>query len=28
VPGVIAASIVVGVAWNYPLHRLYVFRRA
>ncbi len=28
VPGVIAASIVVGVAWNYPLHRLYVFRHA
>ncbi len=27
-PGVIAASIVVGLAWNYPLHRLYVFRRA
>lgn len=26
VPGVIAASILVGVAWNYPLHRLYVFR--
>jgi putative flippase GtrA len=25
VPGVIAASIVVGVLWNYPLHRLYVF---
>lgn len=25
VPGVIAASIVVGVAWNYPLHRWYVF---
>ncbi len=28
VPGVIAASVVVGVAWNYPLHRLYVFRAA
>ena len=26
VPGVIAASIVVGFAWNYPLHRCYVFR--
>jgi putative flippase GtrA len=28
VPGVIAASLVVGFAWNYPLHRLYVFRHA
>lgn len=28
VPGVILASIVVGVAWNYPLHRFWVFRRA
>lgn len=28
VPGVIAASILVGFAWNYPLHRLYVFRAA
>jgi putative flippase GtrA len=28
VPGVIAASVVVGVAWNYPLHRLFVFRHA
>jgi putative flippase GtrA len=26
VPGVIAASLLVGVAWNYPLHRWYVFR--
>lgn len=26
VPGVIAASIVVGFVWNYPLHRYYVFR--
>ncbi len=26
VPGVIGASLVVGFAWNYPLHRLYVFR--
>jgi putative flippase GtrA len=25
VPGVIAASLVVGVVWNYPLHRRYVF---
>jgi putative flippase GtrA len=28
VPGVIAASLVVGFAWNYPLHRYYVFRTA
>jgi putative flippase GtrA len=28
VPGVIAASLVVGFSWNYPLHRLYVFRAA
>jgi putative flippase GtrA len=28
VPGVIAASIVVGFAWNYPLHRWFVFRHA
>jgi putative flippase GtrA len=28
VPGVIAASIVVGFVWNYPLHRCYVFRAA
>jgi putative flippase GtrA len=28
VPGVIAASLLVGVAWNYPLHRWYVFRSA
>jgi putative flippase GtrA len=27
-PGVIAASILVGIAWNYPLHRWYVFRGA
>ena len=26
VPGVIAASLVVGFTWNYPLHRYYVFR--
>ncbi len=25
VPGVIAASVAVGFAWNYPLHRLWVF---
>lgn len=28
VPGVIAASVLVGFAWNYPLHRFYVFRSA
>jgi putative flippase GtrA len=28
VPGVIAASIAVGLVWNYPLHRWFVFRRA
>jgi len=28
IPGVIAASILVGFAWNYPLHRVYVFRSA
>ena len=28
VPGVILASVVVGIAWNYPLHRFWVFRRA
>jgi putative flippase GtrA len=28
VPGIIAASLVVGFVWNYPLHRLYVFRPA
>jgi 2-hydroxy-3-keto-5-methylthiopentenyl-1-phosphate phosphatase len=27
VPGVIAASLVVGFLWNYPLHRLFVFPR-
>jgi putative flippase GtrA len=26
VPGVIAASVIVGVLWNYPLHRYYVFQ--
>lgn len=25
IPGVIAASIVVGALWNYPMHRLFVF---
>jgi putative flippase GtrA len=24
-PGVIAASVLVGVAWNYPMHRFFVF---
>jgi putative flippase GtrA len=28
VPGVIAASLVVGIVWNYPLHRYFVFRHA
>jgi putative flippase GtrA len=28
VPGVIAASVLVAVVWNYPLHRFYVFRGA
>ncbi len=28
VPGIIAASIVVGFVWNYPLHRYFVFRHA
>ena len=27
VPGVIAASLIVGVVWNYPVHRRYVFPR-
>jgi putative flippase GtrA len=27
IPGVIAASIVIGFSWNYPMHRLYVFGR-
>lgn len=27
VPGVIAGSLVVGLCWNYPLHRYYVFRQ-
>ncbi len=26
VPGVVGASLVVGFAWNYPLHRWFVFR--
>ena len=25
IPAVIAASIVVGALWNYPMHRLFVF---
>lgn len=25
VPGVIASSIIVGIAWNYPVHRYFVF---
>ena len=25
IPGVIAASVLVGAFWNYPLHRLFVF---
>lgn len=25
--GVIIASTIIGFAWNYPMHRLYVFRR-
>ncbi len=28
VAGVIAASVAVGFAWNYPLHRLWVFPHA
>jgi hypothetical protein len=28
VPGVIAASVLVGLVWNYPVHRFYVFREA
>jgi hypothetical protein len=28
IPGAIAASVIVGVIWNYPLHRFYVFRQA
>jgi putative flippase GtrA len=24
--GVLAAAVVIGLAWNYPVHRLYVFR--
>lgn len=27
-PAVILASLVIGIAWNYPLHRLYVFSDA
>ncbi len=25
--GALAAAVLVGLAWNYPVHRLYVFRR-
>ena len=28
VPGVIGASLVIGFAWNYPMHRWYVFGRS
>jgi putative flippase GtrA len=28
VPGVVGASLLVGVVWNYPLHRNFVFRDA
>lgn len=28
VRGALAASVVVGFLWNYPMHRLYVFGRA
>jgi len=28
IPGVIGAAVLVGAAWNYPMHRLFVFRRA
>lgn len=28
VVGVVSAAIVVGLGWNYPLHRLFVFREA
>ena len=24
--GVLVAAVVIGLAWNYPMHRLYVFR--
>jgi putative flippase GtrA len=24
--GVLGAAVVIGLAWNYPMHRLYVFR--
>jgi putative flippase GtrA len=26
--GVLVAAVVVGLAWNYPMHRLFVFRSA
>ena len=25
IPGVILASVLIGLTWNYPLHRLFVF---
>ncbi|MBS2031809.1 MAG: GtrA family protein [Deltaproteobacteria bacterium] len=28
IPGVIGAAVLVGAAWNYPMQRLFVFRRA
>lgn len=28
IPGAICASVIVGAAWNYPMHRAFVFRRA
>lgn len=24
--GVLVAAVIIGLAWNYPMHRLYVFR--
>jgi len=27
IPGAIGAAVVVGTLWNYPVHRLFVFRR-
>lgn len=27
IPGAICASVIVGAAWNYPMHRAFVFRR-
>jgi putative flippase GtrA len=25
VPGVITASLIIGLLWNYPVHRFFVF---